>query len=85
MANVIRLVPKVRREEDTAFSGHSGDVYVLKMESEDKAFTTWLIYADSPTPGNFNDAPVGSILINTANGAMYVKTGATTWGTVSVT
>ena len=84
MADIKSLISKeYRKEEETLFSGHSGDVYLRKNESEDGAFEFWEIFAASPTTSNFNDAPIGSELTNTANGVKYRKTGATTWAQIT--
>jgi len=80
MANFIRLAPKVRVEEKTVFASHTGDVYVLKFESEDRAKEIWFVWATSPTTSHFNAMPIGSILFNlAASGLAYYKQGATTW------
>ena len=80
MGNFIRLVPKVRTEEKTVFASHSGDIYVLKLESEDRAKEIWFVWADAPTTSHFNDMPAGSLLFNTAaSGLAYYKQDATTW------
>ena len=83
MATVYRLQPRAKIEDTTVFSSHSGNVYVEVLADETKTFTTWRIYAASPTTSHFNAAPIGSELINTANGVKYRKTAATTWATVT--
>jgi len=86
MGTIRRLVPKVRREGETEFSGHSGDVYIFGLESEDRAIAPVLIYASGPTTSNFNSYDDGSVVPNgsrlidiAASGKMWLKQGATTW------
>lgn len=83
MANAIRLNERQKIEDPSIFSGHTGDVYIEVMSAQDNAFTHWRIFAASPTASNFNDAPTGSWLIDTADGTFRIKTAATTWVTVT--
>ena len=79
MADIIRVTVKPRVESFTAFSSHSGDVYVEKLHGEDGA-DFWRIWANNPTVANFNEAPVGSTIWDTADYATHsVHATATTW------
>lgn len=84
MANVIRMQNRQKVEANTEFSSHSGDVYEETLISQDGQFTHRRIFAASPTEANFNTLPVGSWLINTVNGVIKVKTGATTWADITM-
>jgi len=86
MGDIKRMVPKVRREGETEFSSHSGDIYLLGFESEDRAIAPVVIWALSPTTSHFNAyndgtaVPNGSLLIDLADsGKAWKKSGATTW------
>jgi len=80
MADIVRVTSKVRAIAHTAFSSHSGTVYVQKLHGENSTFDIWHIWAPLGTIGNFDDAPVGSILWDTADYlTMYVHDTATTW------
>ena len=80
MANVIRMVPKVRTESATKYSSHSGDIYEFELESEDRAKSVQFVWATSPTTSNFNDMDIGGYLHNiAASGLVYYKQDATTW------
>lgn len=80
MATVVKVTPNVRREARTKYSSHTGDIYVMILESQDGQLSVEHIYAASPTASNFNDAPTGSILYDTAGVIVAkIKTGATTW------
>lgn len=79
MANIIRMQPRAKVEVQGLFASHSGDVYARIEASEDKAFVFWTVFAASPTESHFNALPTASQLINTANGTIKIKTGATTW------
>ena len=79
MANILRLQPRAKVEDQSVFSGHSGNVYVEVLSDETKTFSHWRIYATSPTEAHFNAAPISSELNNIANGTKKRKTAATTW------
>ena len=84
MANLKRLQPRAKVEAQGLFASHTGDVYVTVETSEDSAFTFWEVFAAAPTEANFNALPIASRLINTADGVIKVKTGATTWADVTM-
>jgi hypothetical protein len=81
MATIKRLVPKVKVEDRTLFSGHTGDVHLLEFESEDGDTKLKIIVCDDAvTSSNFNTGTeIGDILIDKATPHGYMKTGATTW------
>jgi predicted nucleotide-binding protein (sugar kinase/HSP70/actin superfamily) len=80
MANIVRLVPKVRTEELTKYASHTGDIYVFEMESEDRSKSIEFVWATAPTTSNFNAMPIGSLLFNVAaSGLGYYKQAAATW------
>ena len=84
MADIVRVISKGRREHTTGYSSHTGTVYEEKLGSADNLFAPVRIWADNPTAANFNDAPIGSWLFDTsATGAIYYKSGATAWKTVT--
>lgn len=84
MADLMKLVKRVSYEATSAFASHSGTVYVEILESEDKGFGHWRIYAASPTEAHFNAAPVGSWLIDTDAPATFkIHTSTTAWVTVT--
>lgn len=80
MATLMKLNPKVKIEDRSIFSSESGTVYLFHLESEDGAKNIMLIWGDTTTVANYNTGPdIGSLLIDTADGSLYVKTAATTW------
>lgn len=83
MATVLRMQPRSKVEDSSVFSSHSGTVGIEVVSTEDKSITIWRIYATSPTASNFNAAPIGSELVDIANGVKYRKTAAATWETVT--
>lgn len=80
---IVRLVPKVRVEAATAFSG-TGTAYVFPLDAEDHAYAPWFIWADQAPGSDFDDAPAGSVFIRTTAGSvtMYIATVAGTWTVV---
>ena len=83
MANLIPVIRSPHTEAHEKYASHSGDIYVIVEESQDGAFKIEIIYAASPTDSNFNDAPNGSLLVNTTDWTMKRKTGDTTWATIT--
>jgi hypothetical protein len=84
MADIKRVIPKGRREKTSKYASHSGDVYEMKLGSEDNAFSPVIIWADNPTASNFNEAPIGSWLYDISSaGKIYYKSAATTWKTIT--
>lgn len=85
MADIVPMRDKVRVEDRTLFSSHTGTVYVLKTIGEDAGNEKWWIWAASPTAANFNEAPVGSYLIDTdLYTTIKVHNTATTWLSVTL-
>jgi len=82
--DVVRVIPNVRLENRTKYEG-TGTIYVLKMESEDKAYSwDWIWYAGAPST-NFTAAPVGSMFFDITNGNAYLKEDtADTWTDLTV-
>ena len=68
MANIVAMRRTFHAEARSLFSSHTGDVYMYIDRSEDSVLEIWHIYADTPTTSHFNAAPIGSELIDTANG-----------------
>jgi len=83
MATILRLQPRAKVEDPSLFASHSGSVYIDVMSDETKSFTFWRVFATTPTTSHFNALPIGSELVNIANGVKYIKIGATTWATVT--
>ena len=80
MADIFRVVPAVKVENRGLFSSHSGNVYVSHLASEDNAKNFYIIWTASPTTSHFVTGPdIGSLLIDSANGVVYVKTATSTW------
>jgi len=80
MADIVRVTEKVRVINPSTFASHSGTVYVQKLHGEDSTFGPWVIWAALGTIANFNAAPVGSILWDTADYlTQHVHDTATTW------
>lgn len=80
MATIMKLNPKVRIENRALFPSETGTVYLFHLESEDGAKNIMLIWGDVTTVANYNTGPdIGSLLIGTDAGVVYVKTAATTW------
>ncbi len=81
---IIRMTSQMRTLDDGLFSSHSGDVVIYQRRAEDGSIDEWHIYAASPTEANFNEAPVGSYLYDTATPATVKRhLTATTWGSVT--
>ena len=77
------LVPTIIVEDRDLFSDHSGSIYLLHFKSADNNKEIMFIWAENPTLSHFNDAPIGSLLHDTASGGlMYYHNGATTWTAV---
>lgn len=84
MGDLVQIRRTIHTEATSKYSGHSGDIYIEKLESEDGSFTKEIIYAASPTASNFDAAPVGSWLIDTDAPATFkIHTAASTWVTVT--
>jgi len=80
MATIMKLNPKVRVENRSLFSSETGSVYLFHLESEDGAKNIMLIWGDTTTTANYATGPdIGSLLIDSADGTVYVKTAAATW------
>jgi len=73
----------IRDKELTKYSGHTGDITIDYIESKGGLAIEY-IYAAAPTASNFNAAPVGSHLINTADGVEQVHNTTSTWKTYTV-
>ncbi len=81
MADIVRITEKVRVINPSAFSSHSGTVYVQKLVAEnDDTFGPWKIWAALGSIANFNEAPVGSELWDTADYLThYLHDTSTSW------
>ncbi len=75
MATLNKVVPGVREENKSLFPSHTGVVHVMKKASQDNSFFVYEIWTeDAPTLSNFNDAPVGSVLVDLSDGSVHHKT-----------
>lgn len=80
MATIMKLNAKVKIEDRTIFPSETGNVYLFHLESEDGAKNIMFIWGDTTTVANYNTgSDIGSLLIDSADGTVYVKTAATTW------
>ncbi len=79
--DLVRLVPTVRTEDRTGFSG-TGTAYFIKWLSEDNQKEVWWIYAAGAPGSDFDDAPLDSLYTDTTNHKLYIKTAASTWTVV---
>lgn len=83
-SSIVRVNDLIRTIDQSYFSSHTGIVYVQVKASENGAVEEWHIWAASPTATNFNDAPVGSYLYDTAAPATIKRqTSAGTWETLT--
>jgi len=80
MANIYLMVPKYKpTEASDLFSSHSGNVHIVHYEGG-AGKEIMHIYAESPTTSHFDDAPVGSLLFDTASGGLaYYHQTSSTW------
>lgn len=83
MADVYMAKRSYRDVFVSKYSSHSGDIVVEIIEAPN-GFNVERIYAASPTAANFNAAPVGSWLIDTAlPHVIKIHDTATTWKTLT--
>lgn len=91
MADIQRMVPKVRREQATDFSSHTGTVYEIAHESEDKAkVIREIVSFTAVTTANFSTLKQGDRLWDLAASpiALYIKetdTDADSFASVTIT
>lgn len=86
MSTIVEMVLEYARVQTMSdlFPDHTGTVYITKMVSQDGAFTKYIVEADDAvTTSDFNALSIGSTLFDKENGVLYLKTGATTWATVT--
>lgn len=77
MADIKKMVKREAFEVVTDFTDHSGNVYAFILESEDKGFEFWMVWAAGPTSSHFANLPKSSWLIDTTTVTNhYVKNAA---------
>ena len=59
------MVKREAFEVVSDFSSHSGNVYGLVFEAENKAFEFWMVWAAAPTEAHFLNLPKSSWLLDT--------------------
>ena len=87
MGKLVLMVDADRHEMGKSdFASHTGTIYYKKHRSRDSGYWYLEIWADTPTPANFNSmddgtvVPNDSVLHDTADGGkIWEKKGATTW------
>lgn len=85
MATIVKLNPLVKVENRSLFSDEIGTVYLFHLRSEDSSKNIMFIWGDTTTVANYNTGPdIGSFLIDSIDGTVYVKTAATTWTKVGI-
>lgn len=81
MANtLIRLVPKVRVEAKTGLGTGTNTVYMLHLESEDKAKEFYLLWGSGAPGTDYDTAPAGSLYVDyAASGKIHRKNTTSGW------
>ena len=87
MGKLVLMVDADRHElGKTDFASHSGTIYYKKHRSRDGGYWYLEIWAESPTPANFNSMDDGTVVPNKSklhdtadSGLTYIKKSATAW------
>lgn len=79
--DLVRMVQDVRLPQ-TGYDGSSGTtIYEIPFSSEDNA-QLFKILLGAGAPTSLDDAPLGSLYVDTTNYKLYIHTATSTWTVV---